>query len=42
MINSLKNVYPKKKQKEKRKRTELSLSAVKTIKKHNVSIVDFN
>ena len=44
MINSLKNVYPKKKTKgKKKKRTELSLSAVKTIKKHNVSIVvDFN
>jgi hypothetical protein len=41
MIDSLKNIYPKNGKKKKRK--ELSLSAVKTIKKHNVSIiVDFN
>ena len=43
MVESLKNIYPKKGKKTKKKRTELSLSAVKTIKKHNVSIVvDFN
>ena len=42
MIDSLKNIYPKNK-KTKKKRKELSLSAVKTIRKHNVSIVvDFN
>lgn len=42
MVDSLKNIYPKNK-KTKKKRKELSLSAVKTIRKHNVSIVvDFN
>ena len=41
MNNSLKNLYKKKEGEEKnrRKRTELSISATKTVNKHNVSIM---
>jgi hypothetical protein len=41
MNNSLRNLYKKKEGEEKnrRKRTELSISATKTVNKHNVSIV---
>lgn len=41
MNNSLRNLYKKKsgEEKSRRKRTELSISATKTVNKHNVSIV---
>jgi hypothetical protein len=41
MNNSLRNLYKKKngEEKQRRKRTELSISATKTVNKHNVSIV---
>lgn len=41
MNNSLRNLYKKKEgeNKERRKRTELSISATKTVNKHNISII---
>lgn len=41
MNNSLRNLYKKKEgeEKQRRKRTELSVSATKTVNKHNVSII---
>tara|TARA_A100001015_G_C14719759_1_gene605463 strand:- start:53 stop:601 length:549 start_codon:yes stop_codon:yes gene_type:complete len=39
MIFSLKDIYKKEKGSKRRKRKELSISAVKTVKKHNVSII---
>ena len=41
MNNSLRNLYKKKEgdNKNRRKRTELSVSATKTVNKHNVSII---
>jgi len=39
MIDSLKDIYTKKKGSKRRKRKELSISATKTVKKHNVSII---
>lgn len=41
MNNSLRNLYKKKngEEKNRRKRTELSISATKTVNKHNVSII---
>lgn len=39
MIESLKDIYTKKKGSKRRKRKELSISATKTVQKHNVSII---
>ena len=41
MNNSLRNLYKKKngEEKNRRKRTELSISATKTVNKHNISII---
>lgn len=39
MFESLKDIYKKKKGSKRRKRKELSISATKTVKKHNISIV---